>query len=32
VRDPGSIAKLRSTTDRRTLHAVLTEPLASHAA
>jgi PTS system nitrogen regulatory IIA component len=32
VRDPDSIAKLRSSTDRRALHAVLTEPLASHAA
>lgn len=32
LRDPQSISKLRSTFDRRALHAMLTEPMASHAA
>lgn len=32
LRDAQSIAKLRSATERRALYALLTEPLASHAA
>jgi nitrogen PTS system EIIA component len=32
LRDPQSIAKLRSCDDREALHAMLTEPMASHAA
>lgn len=32
LRDAPSIAKLRSATERRALYALLTEPLASHAA
>lgn len=32
LRDPQSIAKLRTCDDRDALHAMLTEPLASHAA
>ena len=32
LRDPQSIQKLRSCQDRRGLYAVLTEPMASHAA
>jgi PTS system nitrogen regulatory IIA component len=32
LRDPQSITKLRSCDDRDALHAMLTEPLASHAA
>lgn len=32
VRDPQSMVKLRSSADRSTLHLMLTEPLASHAA
>ncbi len=32
LREPGSVEKLRSSSDKAALYAVLTEPLASHAA